>query len=176
MHNSRIRRTTRKLQQALPVSLKGKQRARGQALVEFALVAMIFFLLCFAVIDFSWLMFNQMAMQDAVRESARFAATGNYLSPAGTPLSRVDSIKQVLNQLAMGTNVEQILITNSAGTLGPGGTASAGAPGTIVTVKAVCDIPLFTTTIGSMFGSDNKFHFTVSSSFKNEPFPPAATF
>jgi len=175
MHNSRIRRAT-KVQQALPVSLKGKQRTRGQALVEFALVAMIFFLLCFAVIDFSWLMFNQMAMQDAVREAARFAATGNHLTSAGNTLSRDDSIKQVLNQLAMGTNVEQILITNSAGTLGPGGTASAGTPGTVVTITAVCDIPLLTTAIGSIFGSDNKFHFTVSSSFKNEPFPPAETF
>ena len=73
-------------------------------MVEFALVAMTFFLLAFALIDFSWLMFSQMNMQDAVREAGRYAATGNSVSG----LSRVASITQVLDQAANAANVQRL--------------------------------------------------------------------
>ena len=52
-------------------------------------------------------------------------------------------------------------------------TGEWGAPEgqAIPLIKALCDLPLLTTAIGKFFGSDNKFHFSVSSTFKNEPFP-----
>ena len=61
----------------LPRLLKRNQSSRGQALIEFSLVALTFFILVFALIDFSWLFFNQMMMQNAVREAARYASTGD---------------------------------------------------------------------------------------------------
>ncbi len=45
--------------------------ARGQALVEFALVSLIFFGLVFAIIEFGTLLFARMTVANAVREGAR---------------------------------------------------------------------------------------------------------
>ncbi len=167
MLNCQIRRTTKTFSRmGLPILLKRNQSCRGQALVEFTLVAMIFFLLSFAVIDFSWLLFNQMSMQDAVREAARYASTGAVITtPAGTTLSRVASIDQTLqNAAVVGTDIQSIVISSLVG--GPG---SPGGPGDIVTVKAVCDVPLLTFALGTFF-TGNQFNFTVSATFKNEPF------
>jgi Flp pilus assembly protein TadG len=165
MRNYRIRRAMKRVYKAgRPMPLKGNESCRGQALPEFALVAMTFFLLAFAVIDFSWLMFNQMNMQDAVREAGRYASTGNYV-PSTTP-SRIASITQVLNQSAAGTNIENVVISSASG-----GVGSAGGPGDTVTITATCDVPLLTPVIGQFFGSSSQFQFTVSSTFKNEPFP-----
>lgn len=49
--------------------------ARGQALVEFALVAPLFFLLIFGVIQFGILFGGQIGLSNAAREVARYAST-----------------------------------------------------------------------------------------------------
>ncbi|PSH02805.1 MAG: hypothetical protein CXZ00_15520 [Acidobacteria bacterium] len=175
MHNCRVRRATKRIQKAgNPVWINRNEFCRGQTLVEFVLVAMIFFFLSFAVIDFSWLLFNQMNLQDAVREAGRYAATGNHLpdpKKPGATLSRAASITQVLAQTAGNAAYIQLVTIKSIS----GGVGSAGGPGDTVTITAVCGVPSLTTSIGKFFGSDNKFHFTVSSSFKNEPFSPTQT-
>lgn len=48
---------------------------RGQALTEFALIAPLFFLLLFAVIQLGFLMGGQIGLTNGVRETARYAAT-----------------------------------------------------------------------------------------------------
>jgi hypothetical protein len=58
--------------------LIGRQRdctQRGQALTEFALIAPLFFLLLFAVIQLGFLMGGQIGLTNGVRETARYAAT-----------------------------------------------------------------------------------------------------
>ncbi len=152
----------------LPRLLKRNQSSRGQALIEFSLVALTFFILVFALIDFSWLFFNQMMMQNAVREAARYASTGDHVTNGSTTLSRIASIKQILNQAAaVGTDIQSIVIQSALG-----GVGSAGGPGDTVTVQAICDVPLLTFALGPFFPS-NQFTFTVSATFKNEPFPAA---
>lgn len=47
---------------------------RGAALVEFAIVAPLLFLLIFAMIDFGWLFFQNLDNRHAARETARLAA------------------------------------------------------------------------------------------------------
>jgi Flp pilus assembly protein TadG len=178
MGNCRTHRATKRVYKARRAFL-GNASCRGQALPEFALVAMTFFLLAFALIDFSWLMFNQMNMQDAVREAGRYASTGNHYVPdpinaPGVTLNRVDSIKQILNQAAAGANCVPV-VSNSSGAVDGTGLPNAGLPSDTVTITANCAIPLLTTAIGSFFGTDNKYHFAVSSTFKNEPFSPTQT-
>ena len=173
MRNYPTGRATKRLSKAgLLKPPKRSESCRGQTLIEFALVAMIFLTLAFALIDFSYLMFNQMNMQDAVREAARYAATGNSI---GT-LSRVASIIQVLDEHASAANVQgcTVSISNSAGSVGPNGSLNAGGPGANVTITAACGIPLMTATTGSFFAG-NTFYFTVSSTFKNEPFSASQT-
>jgi len=48
--------------------------SRGQALVEFALIAPVFFLLLFGIVDFGMAMDHRITLQHAVREGARYAA------------------------------------------------------------------------------------------------------
>lgn len=52
-----------------------REKSRGQALVEFAIVAPIFFLLVFGVIQVGLLMGSQAGLVDGVREAARRAST-----------------------------------------------------------------------------------------------------
>ena len=53
----------------------GRSRERGQALAEFAIVAPLFFLLVFAVIQFGITFSGQIGLTNGVREAARYAAT-----------------------------------------------------------------------------------------------------
>lgn len=57
-------------------------RRRGQALVEFALVAPIFFLLLFAIIDFGRYVYYVQVLNNAAREGARYAIVHG---PEGIP-------------------------------------------------------------------------------------------
>lgn len=173
----KFRMTKRVRRSGLPVLRHRNRSCRGQVLVEFVLVAMFFFLLAFAIIDFSWMLFNQMGVQDAVREAARYAATGN--SVAGS--SRVASIQQILNQPSVKNNIQSIVISNSGNAgvcnstnLPKAPNACAGGPGAVVTITANCAVPLLTNALGT-FLSGSKFTFAVSASFKNEPFPAAQT-
>jgi hypothetical protein len=49
---------------------------KGQAMVEFAMASMLFFLLVFGIIDFSRLFQSWMTVQHAAREGARYGITG----------------------------------------------------------------------------------------------------
>ena len=63
-------------------SESGATKARltkGQSSVEFAGVSLLFFALMFAVMDYSWIFFAQMNIQQAVDDGGRFASTGNHL-------------------------------------------------------------------------------------------------
>ena len=54
---------------------RSKEQSRGQALTEFALIAPLFFLLLFAVIQLGFLLGGQVGFTNGVRETARYAST-----------------------------------------------------------------------------------------------------
>ena len=58
---------------------------RGQALVEFALVAPIFLLLTFSIVDFGWYVYTVQTLNEAAREGARYAIVhgSTSLCPSG---------------------------------------------------------------------------------------------
>ena len=59
--------------------VRPRRRARGEsgtAVVEFALVCMVFLLLVFGIIDFSRLFQSWVTVQHAAREGARYGSTG----------------------------------------------------------------------------------------------------
>jgi len=57
------------------IGRRRERMERGQALTEFALIAPLFFLLLFAVIQLGFLMGGQIGLTNGVRETARYAAT-----------------------------------------------------------------------------------------------------
>jgi Flp pilus assembly protein TadG len=141
----------------------------GQAMVEFLLVAPLFFFLIFAVFDFGRLFFVQMEVDNAVQEAGRFASTGNHLPDPKNPgqyLSRVNSIIATLQQAAFGTQVTNIQVSSLRG-----GNGSAGGPGDTVTVSVTTNLKLMTPMISRAF-PNGMYTFISSAIFKNEPFPP----
>jgi Flp pilus assembly protein TadG len=145
----------------------------GQTMMEFALIAPLFFMLILAVFDFGRLFFVQMSLQQAVREAGRFASTGNHLSDPkhpGTSLSRVNSIIAEAEQATlMGASISSAQVSSLAG-----GTGSAGGPGDTVTVSLTTNLKLMTPVIGRFF-PNGTYTFTSTATFKNEPFSPSNT-
>ena len=72
-------------------------RARGSALVEFALVALLFLSIVFLSFNFFFWTFAKAALHNAVREGARYAITGQT---SGS--SQDSSIRQVVRNNAFG--------------------------------------------------------------------------
>jgi Flp pilus assembly protein TadG len=56
---------------------------RGQVIAEFGLVAIVFFMLVFGIIDMARLFQSWVAVQHAAREGARFAITGQTTCSGG---------------------------------------------------------------------------------------------
>ena len=84
-----------------------KQRTRAQALVEFALVAPLFFLLLFAVIDFGRYVYYVQILNNAAREGTRYAIVhgGNDgIDPTGpgSPDPAGEDVKAVVRNYAIG--------------------------------------------------------------------------
>ena len=82
-------------------------------MVEFILVAPLYFLLTFAVIDFGRMFFVQMTVQQAVQEAARYASTGQHLPNPNVPgqnLSRVASITAQVQRDAVGATITNVQI------------------------------------------------------------------
>jgi len=154
---------------------KGRRHSaeRAQSLVEYALVAPLIFMLVFAMVDLGRLFFTQFALQNALRQAGRFAVTGNHLpDPAhtGQTLSRVTSIIQVAQQAAPGIDVSGIQISSTFG--GSAGAGRAGGPGDTITLTLTSQLHLITPMISRFFGPNGVYTFTVSTSFRNEPFAP----
>jgi Flp pilus assembly protein TadG len=55
----------------------------GQGMVEFALVAPLFFLMLFGVMEGGWLLFHNHQVSNAAREGARFAVVNGEMSGTG---------------------------------------------------------------------------------------------
>jgi Flp pilus assembly protein TadG len=144
----------------------------GTTLLEFALVLPIFVLLLLAIADFARLFYVEMTLQNAVREAGRYAITGNHVpdpNHQGQTLSRVKSITQIAQQAAMGLDVSNLQIVSVNG-----GSGNAGGPGDTVTISLATNLKLLTPIIAQFF-KNGVYSFTVSVSFRNEPFPPANT-
>src|SRR5258708_4336594 len=63
------------MRRSVRLAVIGKRNARGQSMVEFALVAPIFFLLVFGIIQLGLVLASQNGLVDGVRDAARRAAT-----------------------------------------------------------------------------------------------------
>lgn len=68
-----------------------RMREDGQAIVEFALVAPIFLLLVFGVVEFGKAWMTYQAMTDAAREGARVAVVANTTTTLDTVAARINN-------------------------------------------------------------------------------------
>lgn len=144
-------------------------------MAEFAIVAPIFLMLLFGVMDYGRIFFVQMNVQQAVQDAGRLASTGSHLpdpNNAGQDLSRLQSIIATVQNEAVGVpgvNSADIQVSSLAG-----GANNAGGPGDTVTISLTTNLPLMTPMIGLLF-TNGAYTFTSSATFKNEPFDPNNT-
>ncbi|MFZ0703999.1 MAG: TadE/TadG family type IV pilus assembly protein [Candidatus Korobacteraceae bacterium] len=135
----------------------------GSSLLEFAFAASIFFLLLISIFDFSYLYLYKMELQNAVRQAGRYAITGQAMSS----MNRYSSILQTVSNLSSGlANSDNTTVCSSTG-----GCGNAGGPGDVVTVTVNYNYEFHTPLISKFF-TNGKYTIKVSSSFKNEAFPP----
>jgi Flp pilus assembly protein TadG len=153
--------------------LRRSRSEEGSALVEFAFAFMMFVSLTFSVFDFGRLFFEEMDVQNAIQEAARYGSTGNHIvvkNPNGTTttLARVTSIVDTLEADAMGVQFSNITVLQSSV---PGGPTSAGAgsPGGYLTVTATVSLPVMTPVLAQMY-PNGQFTFTTTVTVMNEPF------
>ena len=153
--------------------------SRGQSSPEFAAVGLLFVALVVAVMNYSWIFFAKMNIQQAIDDGGRFASTGNHLTTkTGTTETRTQSIiNTIQNEISVpNINVASNLSICSVdgGCNTNGGSAPAGAPGDTVTLSLTSSLPIWTPWLAKLFTGGN-FTFTASTTFKNEPFNPSET-
>jgi Flp pilus assembly protein TadG len=101
---------------------QGKRRFRGQSMVEFALVAPMFFLIIFATIELGRLMWIDHSLANATREGARYAMV--HGSKSSVPGTAAD-VQFKVEDGAPGVNSALTVTTTGLG----------GEPGTSVSVN-----------------------------------------
>src|ERR1039458_9519174 len=116
---------------------------RGQSMVEFAVVAPLFFLLVFGITDFGLMFFRLETLQYAVREAGRYAVTGQNMQN----MSRVDSIKTIIRQKSAGIPIDDSQISITSG----GVAGCAGGARQMVTVSLSSSYTFITPFIGKFF-------------------------
>ncbi len=120
-----------------------KKKENGQAMVEFALLLPVLLLLVCGIIDFAWLAFNQLSLNNACREAARYAAVN----------TTVDSLETVLEAKAEdeapdiyidGIDVRLVYSNSSDKTNGD------------LTVYCTANMNIFTPVLGTINGGQTK--------------------
>lgn len=151
-------------------------RHRGLVTVEMAIILPLFLLLLFGVLDFGRLYFTQITLQHAMREGGRFGVTGQQLedpNDPGTLQSRIASIKRIVVQSAVGVPVDPTRIeVRRLG--GDADEDDAGGPGQTFRISLRYTFVFATPMLGRFFQEGDAHEFQVSTTFRNEPFPPVA--
>ena len=150
---------------------------KGAATVEFAFTVMVLLVFIMAIVDFSYLFFVNLTMQHAVREGARYAATGQSnldLNPQGTAQDRCDAAIVQIKAASMGFfdqagAVVVFKTVNNDGTITQVPSNSCAAAGQIIVITLNCELPLITPLIQTFF-PNGKYTFSASSTMKNEAF------
>jgi len=152
-------------------------------MAEFAVVAPLFLLLIFGVMDYAWIMFAQANIQQAVDDGGRYASTGQESGGTGTRISSIVAVVQ--NEISVpgvdASNMKICGVPPGGGSSlcwdsgsGSGNTGAAGGPEYTETLTLTTTLPLLTPLIGQFFPAAG-YTFTSSSTFTNEPFNPSTT-
>jgi Flp pilus assembly protein TadG len=152
---------------------------KGQTTVEFALVAVLLFTILFAIVDLSVLFYVERTMQQAVREGARYAITGQKTGMPG----RAELIKTVKdasnglydkNALSDKDPTVSVLLPsetrNFSNYTGYRGTpvVDTGQQNDIIIVSLTYAWPLMTPFVRPFF-RDGRYTFTTRATMRNEP-------
>lgn len=150
------------------------RRERGASVVEFAIVAPVFFFLLFAMIELCLLFWVNITMQHAVREGARYAITGqNNLDPDASDPQRHRAVIQKIRDSSMGLyeRIQPTIRVNGAGYHNPAmyNAGMFGVGGQIIVLQLECVWPVITPLIRPFF-ENGEYRFSVAATMRNEGF------
>jgi Flp pilus assembly protein TadG len=160
------------------------------------MVGIVFFLLLFAIMNYGWIMFAQMNIQQAVDDAGRYASTGQE-SAANTRIASIINVIQtemkvplsswslsICSVPAGSTTSSCYTSNNSNPTQGSSGNGDAGGPESTVTISVTANLAMLVPLnfVGPLFGHNggmkifpSGYTFTSSSTFRNESFNPSTT-
>jgi len=152
-----------------------KTNDSGQALIEFAFSLSVFLILLLGTIEFGFMFSTKVTLQNAVRQAGRYAVTGQCITgPTGCSENRYNSIITTLETysdgLINGGNAGSDVVI-ACTDLGGGCPDVAGGPNDLVVITVTYPYHFLTGPVGKFF--KNGYTIVVSSSFKNEMFPPS---
>ncbi len=160
------------------------KRMVGAAIVEFVLIAVLFFGLLFAVIDWGVLWWVNGTMQHAVREGARYAVTGQVeADPDEDEQARFRAIIEVIRQQSMGL-YDDVVGSISVGLYDPASgivnyteydseeftSGMFGEPGETIVIVLNCSWRPITFLVQPVF-PNGEYNFSVNATMRNELFP-----
>ncbi|WP_295993863.1 TadE/TadG family type IV pilus assembly protein [Rugamonas sp.] len=153
-----------------------RRRQRGSNVIEMALVAPVFFLILFGIIEFSLMYFSTLTMQYAVREGARYAITGQSDDDPNTAnQQRYLAVIQKMKDSSMGMYAKvnpTVVVNNTSYANSAAYTANMfGAAGDIVVIQLHCSWPLLTPLLRPFFPG-GVYQFVVGTTMLNEGFGP----
>lgn len=157
--------------------LRRLRNARGVAVMEFALVLPLLFILIFSVIDFGLYFFIEHTIQFATREGVRLALVGRTLNDAqGNPMTREASIiKTIQDKARVAIDPVNLQISmfpvdpNYANPVGWENTQDAGGSGTYMRVIARYPYHFVTPLLGALVPG-GKLVIQAQSTYRNELF------
>ncbi len=154
-------------------------RECGIAIVEFAIVAILYLFVVLSIIELGLLFFMNLTMQHAVREGARYAVTGQVsLDPNASNQQRYLAIIQAMKSSSMGffdRVLVDVVVTINNGTPITYGKPSNyvsgmfGGPGDIIVLRLDCSWPLMNPLWQSAF-TGGKYVFSVAATMRNEAY------
>jgi Flp pilus assembly protein TadG len=108
-----------------------RELSRGQALIEFALVLPLLFLLIVNVINFAGFFFAWISVSNAARAGAQYMIMGGATvrapkAPTATQVTTI--VQQDIHALPNSSSVVVTLCTNNNGTMTPSGCSAPGDP------------------------------------------------
>jgi Flp pilus assembly protein TadG len=146
---------------------------RGQAVVEFTLVALLFFTVLFSVVEFAHLFYVKLTLRQALGQAGRFMVTGRTLQdPLGTDIPRDQAIQQIFDKwlIGTGTGLQDFKMTCD------GAGCDGGNSEETVVLTATFNKQLFMAYFAKLFPAiggcpAGNVCFTMSTTWRNEPFP-----
>lgn len=162
-------------------------RESGQALVEFALIAPVLFLLLFGIIQIGFLMGQQNGLVNGVRDSARRAATyriNDSSFDTSTFAAICSTVESNLNSHLKGAipGYSSSLLTRTISyewAANPTATGTATTYFLVAHVQATYSAPIFIPLVGAFLPGTTGGHFSLSASeemrVENPSLTPSST-
>ena len=126
-----------------------KKNEDGQAMVEFALILPVFLLILCGIIDFGWLFYNQLSLNNACREGARYAVV-NTADDAST--------QAIINHIE---NTTTTVFANDGVDIKIEYSSPADPTAGDITVSMEAEISFFTPVLSTVLGKEKTITSTV---------------